>query len=113
MFFGLVQVWSASLGEAPPVAQVVGVIVLAQAMPVAALAWMLSSVAGYSVGAGQLVVHRVIFDRAYSLNGLRGVPQLRRGVITLVIGPRELRLRVADPPACLAALHSAAGAGRC
>lgn len=107
LFFGLVQAWSTAVGESAPVGQVIAVIALAQAMPLAALTWMLCSVAGYSIGAGQLVVHRVISDRTFALAQLDEAPRLENGVVTAVIAGRRLRLRVANPAACLAALTDA------
>lgn len=111
IFFGLVQWWSATAGDAPPVAEVIAVVAVAQLMPVAALGWTLCSVAGYSVGLGRLVVHRVVCDREYPLSEVDTTPQLSGGVVSLGIGGRRLRLRVSDPQQCLAALQ-AASSGR-
>lgn len=108
LFFGLVQGWSTTVGDAAPVGHIVAVIALAQAMPLTALGWMLCSVAGYSIGAGQLIVHRVVSDRAFALAQLDEPPRLENGVVTATIAGRRLRLRVSDPPACLAALTNAA-----
>jgi hypothetical protein len=80
---------------------------LSQAMPLAALAWMLCSVAGYSIGAGKIVVHRVVRDREYSLAGLTSPPRLEGGVVTVPTRSRRLRLRVRSPQACLDALRHA------
>jgi hypothetical protein len=82
---------------------------LSQAMPLMALAWMLCSVAGYSIGAGKIVVHRVVRDLEYSLDGLTGPPRLKGSVVMVPTQDKRLRLRVGAPQACLDALRHATG----
>lgn len=80
---------------------------LSQAMPLTALAWMLCSVAGYSIGAGKIVVHRVVRDREYSLDELTAPPRLDGSVVMVPTRGKRLRLRVQAPQACLEALRHA------
>lgn len=108
VYFLLVQFW----GNAPnvgshDVTRAFVLLGLSQLMPLAALAWMLCSVAGYSIGPGKIVVHRVVKDREYSLAGLIGAPRLEGDVVTVPTPGKRLRLRVGAPQACLDALQHA------
>lgn len=106
VFFTLVQYWG---GAAESVdAAFWRMLLLAQALPLAALAWTLCSVAAYSIGHGKLVVHRVVGDREFSLQRLSGPPRIANGVVTVPIAGHALRLRVAQPESCLAALVKSA-----
>lgn len=83
------------------------VIGLAYGLPLAALGWMVTSVAGYTVEPGRLVVHRVVADRAVELGGADPRVERRRDVVWLRLGGARLALRVEDPEACRRALEAA------
>lgn len=108
-FFALVQCSDSALTAGiSDLLEVLLLLGLAQAMPVAALAWTLCGVAAYSVGPGRLVVHRVVADREYPLSALNRAPALAGGMVRVEIGHRTLSLRVAEPENLLAALRAAA-----
>lgn len=108
LYFMLVQLWgNAADAGGHDLTRAFVLLGLSQLVPLAALAWMLCSVAGYSIGAGKIVVHRVVRDREYSLAGLNGPPELEGGVVTVPTRRKRLRLRVRAPEACLDALRHA------
>jgi hypothetical protein len=96
-------------GEITPL-EIAALTAFAQLAPIAALAWVLCSVAAYSVGPGRLVVHRVLWDRVHPLPGHSAALAAHRGIIRLECGGRICRVRPVNAPACLAALREACGA---
>lgn len=84
--------------------EVMALVAFTQAAPVAALAWMLCSVAAYSLAPGRLVVHRAIMDREYALDAVSIRPRPEAGAVVLVVGARKLRLRPVEPEAFIGAL---------
>jgi hypothetical protein len=116
-FWVLVQVFAAQAGEGVmPAGRVMLLVALAQALPLAALGWMLASTAAYSVRPGCLVRHSVLRDREYALATGAEVAAERDGAIVVrgaVAGSgraRTLRLRVRDAGACFASLREATAA---
>jgi hypothetical protein len=108
VYLALVQFWgNAADAGSEGLARAFVLLGLSQAMPLVALAWMLCSVAGYSIGAGKIIVHRVVRDREYSLGGVTSPPQREGDVVTVQMGEQRLRLRVRAPEACLDALRHA------
>lgn len=107
IFFGLVGVWANGMerGELGP-RGILFLVALAQLIPLIALLWILFSPAAYSISAGKLVVHRVMFDREFSFENLTEPPRLTNSVITLQM-PRRIHLRVRDPQDCLQVLEHA------
>lgn len=110
-FIFLVQLWANGLerGELGP-GGILFLVAVAQLIPVGALLWMLLSKAAYTVTPEKLVVHRVMFDREFSLAHLAAPPKLDRGVITLRL-PKRLRLRVEEPETFLEILRAAPAPG--
>ena len=87
-------------------------IALAQGLPLAALLWMLCSVAAYTIVPGKLIEHRVVRDREFVFGPRAEVSELANGEIAVRLPGRTLRLRVADPARCLALLREAVAAGK-
>lgn len=106
MFWILVQyfVFKAGEGMMPP-ARIMVLIGLANALPLAALGWMVCSVGAYSVSPGKLIEHRVVGDREFAFDSGLDVEPLANGMIAVRIPGRTLRLRVVDPVRCLAVLR--------
>ena len=105
-FWAVVQLIAAQAGDEPMrLAWLVTIVGLANALPVAALAWMLCSVAAYTVEPGRLIAHSVVRDRPVRLEALVEEPRYANGVITLRLRRRTLRLRVKEPERCLAVLR--------
>lgn len=98
-------------GEALTGARLLLLLGMAHGLPLAALAWMLTSVAAYSITPGAVVAHSVVRDREYRLAAGGGEPRCERGVVTVEAGGRRRALRVADPERCRAALARAAATG--
>ncbi len=95
-----VQWVGASTGSGPVhVWAMVGLMGLATALPLGALAWMLCSVAAYSVRPGAIVEHRVVRDREFPLDASVEA-QLTGGVVEVRLRGRTLRLRVNRPEEC-------------
>jgi hypothetical protein len=106
----LVQGWANGWrgGQLSPL-EIAALTAFAELAPVAALAWVLCSVAAYTVEPGRLVIHRVLWDRVHPLPPHGAAPAARHGVIRLECGGRICRVRPVDAPACLAALREACG----
>lgn len=105
-FWAVVQVIAAQAGDEPlRLAWLVTIVGLANALPLAALAWMLCSVAAYTVEPGRVIEHSVVRDRPVRLDALVDEPRCADGVITLRLPRRTLRLRVTEPERCLAVLR--------
>lgn len=84
-------------------------VALSQLLPLSALGWVLCSVAACTVQADKFIVHRVIFDREYSLRDVRSEPSIERsGAIAIDLPDKRLRVHVAEPELLLAALLEAA-----
>jgi hypothetical protein len=83
---------------------------LAYGLPLAALLWVLCSVAAYTIAPGRLIVHRVVGDREFHLDGLLEPAREERRTVLLRWPGRTLRLRPTDSRACLAAISAARGA---
>lgn len=108
-FWSVVQIVAARTGEAPmSVAGLVTLVGLANALPLAALAWTLCSVAAYTVERGRLIEHRVVRDRVFSLEKVSAPPVCANGVITLRLPRKTLRIRVQETERCLALLRGEA-----
>ncbi len=111
-FWAVVQVVAAHAGDEPMrVAFLVTIVGLANALPLAALAWTLCSVAAYTVKPGRVIAHSVVRDREIPLDALLEAPRCADGVITLRLPRRTLRLRVTDPERCLALLRGSDAEG--
>ena len=111
IFWSVVQVFAWQAGDAAMAWQRLAILVgLAQALPLAALGWMLASTAAYSVAPGRLVAHSVLRDREFPLGPEAELAEREDGSI-LVRWPagRRLRLRVREAAACLARLREAKG----
>lgn len=100
----------AAAGSALTSGRVLLLLALAHGLPLAALVWMLTSVAAYSVTPGKLVAHSVVRDREYRLATGARPPRCERGVVRLESEGRRLSIRVADPDGCRAALAAATAA---
>ncbi|HEY0944671.1 MAG TPA: hypothetical protein VGD81_05365 [Opitutaceae bacterium] len=108
LFWSLVQILAYRAGEgAMSMREVFLLVGLAQVLPLAALAWMLYGVCGYTIYPGKVIVHRVVSDRVYPL--ARGAECVRRpdGEVEVRLPRKTLRLRVTVPEACLARLRAA------
>lgn len=97
-------------GGGMPLARFAVLIALANGLPLAALGWMLCSVAGYTVTPGKLIEHRVVYDREFLFDPQTEITQLDNGDITVRLGTRTLRLRVCEPNRCLALLQDVVAA---
>lgn len=109
LFWGLVQLFAWQAGDGVMSAGRVAILIgLAQALPLAALGWMLTSVAAYSVGRGRVIEHRVVRDREFVLGPETELAAREDGSIT-VRWPtgRSLRLRVRDSLGCFERLREA------
>lgn len=105
-FWTLVQILAAQAGERPmSLPGLLTIVGLAYALPLAALAWTLCSVAAYTVKPGRMIAHSVVRDREIALDTLNEEPRCANGVITLRLARRTLRLRVTEPERCLALLR--------
>ncbi len=82
-------------------------VMLANVLPIAALAWTLCSVAAYTVAPGKLIEHRVVHDREFALGPELELAELPGGEIAVRCERRMLRLRVTEPALCLASLREA------
>ncbi len=113
IFWGTVQWFVVQAGDVAMPATRVGLLVgLAYAIPLAALGWMLCSVAAYTVGPGKLIRHRVVSDREFSLGEDAEIGARSDGRIEVHLPNGTLRLCVAEPQRCLAALRRAMPARR-
>jgi hypothetical protein len=112
-FWAVVQAVAAQAGDEPMrVVWLMVIVGLANALPLAALGWMLCSVAGYTVKPGRVIEHRVVRDREIPLDTLVEEPRCADGVITLRLRRRTMRLRVTEPERCLALLRGGDAAVR-
>jgi hypothetical protein len=85
--------------------EIVTLIALANVLPLAALGWMLCSVAAYTITSGKLIEHRVVGDREFAFGGRVEVAELSKGVIAVRLDERTVRLRVKETSRCLALLR--------
>ncbi len=105
-FWAVVQMVAAQAGDEPMRAvSLIAIVGLANALSLAALLWMLCSVAGYTVEPGRVIEHRVVRDREIPLDALVEEPRSANGVITLRLRRRTMRLRVTELERCLALLR--------
>lgn len=94
-FWAVVQTVATQARDEPMRAvSLIAIVGLANALPLAALLWMLCSVAGYTVEPGRVIEHRVVRDREIPLDALVEEPRSANGVITLRLRRRTMRLRV-------------------
>jgi|GEM_PF-1530001 len=73
------------------------ILFLAHAFPLAALIWTLFSICACSVSPGQLVIHRVVFDREWPLSAVRNVARIGSNIVRLELGNRHVLLRPDRP----------------
>lgn len=113
VYWGVVQMFAFQAGDGlMPVAHFMTLIALANGLPLAALLWMLFSVAAYTIAPGKVIEHRVVQDREFTVGPGAEVVRLSNGEIAVRLPERTLRLRVADPDRCLASLRAAQAAVR-
>lgn len=107
-YWTVVQVvaWHSSEAGASPTGLMM-LILLANLLPLAALAWTLCSVAAYTVAPGKVIEHRVVRDREFPFGANLEVAELEGGVIAVRCSARTLRMRVTEPTVCLAMLREA------
>jgi hypothetical protein len=99
-YWALVQFVAATTTGVPAsVWPLVGLMSLATLLPFGALAWMLCSVAAYTVRPGAIVEHRVVRDREFPLKD-SAEARLVGGVVLVPLHGKTLRLRVADAEEC-------------
>jgi hypothetical protein len=97
------------LGGQIGMAGVLGLMALAYGLPLGALAWILCSVAAYSIEPGRLVVHRVVRDRVFPLTGLVEPASIQAGAVLLRWRDLTLQIRPQDVAGCAAAIEHATG----
>jgi hypothetical protein len=108
----LVQLFAWQAGEGTvPLMRFIILIGLANILPLAALGWMVCSVAAYTVSPGRLIEHRVVRDREFVFGPDTQIAQLSDGDIAVCLPGRTLRLRVKEPSRCLARLRDVAREG--
>lgn len=108
VFWSLVQILAYRAGEgAMSMREVFLLVGLAQALPLAALAWILYGVCAYTIVPGKIIVHRVVSDREYPLAPPAEPTRRADGGIEVRLPRRTLRLRVSEPEACLTRLRAA------
>lgn len=113
VYWILVQLFAAYASEAAsPLPGFLMIVLLANGLPLAALGWMLCSVAAYTIEPGRLIVHRVVSDREFVFGVKTDIVQARNGEIAVRCERGTLRLRVTEPALCLEHLRSAAASGR-
>lgn len=92
-----VQYVAAAAGSGPiHLGAMILLMMLATALPLGALGWVMCSVAAYSVRPGAIVEHRVVRDREFSLDAAAEA-QLVDDVVVVRLRGRTLRLRVTQP----------------
>ncbi len=113
LYWTLVQVFAMQAGDGVmPLGRLALLIALAQALPLAALAWMLASTAAYSVRPGRLVRHSVLRDREYALGPDAELAAREDGSILVRWPEQSLCLRVKNAAECLERLRDAVGPPR-
>lgn len=112
-YWGLVQIFAHQAGEGTvSLTGFVVLIALANGLPLAALGWVLYSVAAYTITADKVIEHRVVRDREFVLGPSVEISLLPNGDIVVVLPERTLRLRVTEPARCLVLLREAEAAVR-
>ncbi len=112
-YWSLVQIFAYQAGEGTAsLAEFMVLIALANGLPLAALGWVLCSVAAYTITPDKVIEHRVVRDREFMLGPSVEISQLPNGDIVVAMPERTLRLRVTEPARCLALLREAEAAAR-
>jgi hypothetical protein len=108
-YWGLVQLFAYHAGSEVISVWSFGVLILlATALPLVALGWMVCSVAAYTIAPGKLIEHRVLRDREYAFGSHPDIHQRPNGDIVVKLPERTLRIRVTKSAQCLALLRAQA-----